>query len=76
MRLKSENGYMGSVAQGFAKTFTANGEEYFVILQNRVNPKNLIKLSNEETRNGEYWISPSDTDIRPYGLCIKRKQKS
>ena len=66
-----------NVAKGFAKTFTANGEEYFVILQNRVNPnpENLIKLSNEETGNGEYWISPSDTDIRPYGLCIKRKQK-
>jgi hypothetical protein len=20
---------------------------------------------------GEYWISPSDEDIRPYGFCIR-----
>lgn len=62
-----------SVAKGFAKSFLCNGEEHLVILQNRVNPKNLIKLSNDETGNGEYWISPEATDIRPYGVCIRKK---
>ncbi|CAF1046368.1 unnamed protein product [Rotaria sordida] len=62
-----------NIAKGFAKSFTKDGQQYLVILQNRVNPKNLIKLSHEETGNGEYWISPNAADIRPYGVCIMKK---
>lgn len=62
-----------NVARGFAKSFSVNGEDYLVILQNRVNPKNVIKLSTDETGNGEYWISPTTADIRPYGVCIMKK---
>jgi len=29
-----------------------------------VNPANLNKFE-------DYWVSPKDEDIRPYGLCIK-----
>lgn len=25
---------------------------------------------------GEYWVSPSDQDIRPYGICIKPVEES
>lgn len=62
-----------NVAKGFAKSFTLNAQEYLVILQNRVNPKNLITLSYDVTGVGEFWISPNDTDIRPYGMCIMKK---
>ncbi|CAF2897090.1 unnamed protein product [Rotaria sp. Silwood2] len=62
-----------NVAKQFAKSFTTDGQQYLVILQNRVNPKSLIKLSHEETGNGEYWISPDTADIRPYGVCIMKK---
>ncbi len=62
-----------NVAKAYAKSFTVNAQEYLVILQNRVNPKNLIKVSRDETGVGEYWISPNATDIRPYGMCIMKK---
>jgi hypothetical protein len=61
------------VAKGFAKKFTVKGNQYLVILQNRINPTNVIKVSRDETGNGEYWISPDAKDIRPYGLCIMKK---
>jgi hypothetical protein len=60
-------------AIGHAKSFTINAQEYLVILQNRVNPKTSIKLSRDVTGVGELWISPNETDIRPYGICIKKK---
>lgn len=61
-----------NIAELFAKNFTMNGQIYVVVVQNRVNPKTLIKLSPEETDIGEYWMSPNDRDIRPYGLCVKK----
>ncbi|CAB4426010.1 unnamed protein product [Rhizophagus irregularis] len=30
------------------------------------------KVSKEETRVGEYWISPDGKYLRPYGICIKK----
>jgi hypothetical protein len=61
------------VAKGFAKSFTVNAQEYLVILQNRVNPKTLIKTPCDKTGPPKYWISPNDKDIRPYGMCIMKK---
>jgi len=61
------------IAKVFAKSFTANGQEYYVVLQNRVNPKNLIKISDDESESDEFWISPNATDIRPYGVCVMKK---
>src|SRR5438045_9143373 len=43
-----------------------------VLFQNRVNPNNLVRLTKQETGVGEYWISPNSTDLRPYGICIKK----
>ncbi|KAM9990893.1 hypothetical protein ACTFIY_006929 [Dictyostelium cf. discoideum] len=34
-----------------------------------VNPKTLVKVAQT---NNQYWISPNDSDIRPYGICIKK----
>ncbi|CAF1474569.1 unnamed protein product [Didymodactylos carnosus] len=62
-----------NIAKVFAKSFTINAQEHLVILQNRVNPKNLIKLYHDETGNGEYWLSSNAADIRPYGVCIMKK---
>jgi hypothetical protein len=63
------------VAKAFAKSFIQNEQEYLVVLQNRVNPKNTIKLSGDEIGVEEYWISPSAIDVRPYGVCIMEKSR-
>lgn len=68
------------VAQRFAKSFEHEGQKYFVIMQNRVNPKYFEIINKERTLVGEYWVSSkgnnvdSDDDIkdliRPYAICI------
>ncbi len=60
------------VAEKYATKFSYKGGEYLLILQNRVNPASLQRVSADRTGVGEYWISPSDKDIRPYGLCIRK----
>jgi hypothetical protein len=59
------------VASLYAITVNANGKTYEFVLQNRVNHKNVIKIDKAETGVGEYWISPTDDDIRPYGFCVR-----
>ncbi|CAF1456393.1 unnamed protein product [Rotaria magnacalcarata] len=61
-----------NVATKYAKQFSLKGNNYLVVLQNRVNPTSLIKVSADRNGLGEYWVSPSDKDIRPYGICIKK----
>ncbi|CAF2750386.1 unnamed protein product [Rotaria sp. Silwood2] len=67
------------VAKLYAKEFEHDGQKYFVMFQNRVNPRYLKVIYKEENDIGTYWISskgPNDTDndicdlIRPYALCI------
>ncbi|PKY63281.1 hypothetical protein RhiirA4_551451, partial [Rhizophagus irregularis] len=60
------------VAASYSRSFELNGERYIFVFQNRVNPKTLRKISKDITEVGEYWISPNECDIRPYGICIKR----
>ncbi|CAG8597992.1 11585_t:CDS:1 [Acaulospora morrowiae] len=61
------------IAARYAKEFTHEEEKYKMVFQNRVNPENLIRISAVKTRfGGEFWISPSGEDIRPYGICIKK----
>ena len=43
------------------------------MFQNRINPNGLNRVSKEETGVGEYWISPNESDLRPYGICIKKE---
>ena len=61
------------VAEKYAIKFTYNGSDYLVVLQNRVNPETLQRIpADEQTDIGEYWINPSDKDVRPYGICIRK----
>ncbi|RIA85507.1 hypothetical protein C1645_714984 [Glomus cerebriforme] len=61
------------VAYLYATEFTHGGNNYKVVFQNRTNPNNLIRVSKERTGAGEYWISPDEKDLRPYGICIKKE---
>jgi ubiquitin len=49
----------------------SDGKTYKVVIQNRVNPKTLVKITKAETKVGDYWISPNEDDIRPYGFCTR-----
>jgi len=60
------------LAEKYAKKFTYNNERYLVIFQNRVNPANLKKVQATQPGAGEYWISPNEGDVRPYGICIRK----
>jgi hypothetical protein len=60
------------VATLYAKNVSYHGNTYKFVVQNRVNPKTVIKVDKAKTGVGEYWISPNDDDIRPYGFCIKK----
>ena len=55
----------------FAECATYNGRSYKLVIQNRINPDSLIKISSSQTRGGEYWISASEQDVRPYAICIR-----
>jgi hypothetical protein len=58
-----------AIAQLYATKFTYKKKTYKIVIQNRVNPKNLEIIVKEGA--GEYWISPSGCDVRPYGVCIQ-----
>ncbi|CAG8589318.1 6438_t:CDS:1 [Paraglomus occultum] len=64
-----------NVAERYATEFEFEGKAYVIVIQNRVNPKNMIKIKARKTRDGEYWISTDENDIRPYGICIKEKRR-
>ncbi|CAG8532291.1 5459_t:CDS:2 [Acaulospora morrowiae] len=72
----NQNGIYSSpnidVAWEYATSFTVNGIKYRAILQNRVNPKFVREVRNSKTGNGKYYVSRRSTDIRPYGICVKR----
>ena len=61
------------VAYKYAPQFTHEGNNFRVVIQNRVNPNNLVRVSKQETRIGEYWISQNQADLRPYGICVKKE---
>ncbi len=61
-----------SVALRYADAFTYNGQKHKFILQNRVNPETIERISKVRTGLGEYWISQNDFDVRPYGICFMK----
>ena len=61
-----------NIALLYAQTVTFKGDRYKLVMQNRINPENLLKICKNETGDGEYWISPSERDVRPYGFCVKK----
>ncbi|CAG8596208.1 10929_t:CDS:2 [Paraglomus occultum] len=64
------------VAERYATEFEFAGRTYVIVIQNRVNPKGLVKIAATRTGDGEYWISKEGQDVRPYGICIKEKRIS
>lgn len=54
------------VAEGYAVTFEYGGECYKLVFQNRCNPDDI-----NEVKNGDYWVTKNDRNIRPYGICLK-----
>ncbi|CAI2166350.1 14747_t:CDS:2 [Funneliformis geosporum] len=64
------------VASIYATEFMHDGDIYKVVFQNRVNPNNLEIIPKERTGGaGEFWISPSESDIRPYAAAISAVSK-
>lgn len=55
----------------YSKKFEFSGREYKVVLQNRVN---LLSSQTQIVGRYEYFITPNDKDIRPYGVLIKEIQ--
>ncbi|UJR06939.1 hypothetical protein I4U23_011228 [Adineta vaga] len=49
-----------NVVERYAVKFSYNNDEYLIVLQNRVNPNTLIKLSGNQIGVGEYWVNPTD----------------
>ena len=60
------------VAEKYAVKFSYKHNQYLIVLQNRVNPATLIRISADRTGVGEYCVSPNDRDVRPYGVCIRK----
>ena len=61
-----------NIAADYAEDFKYGGVNYQIVFQNRVNPNTLVKAAKPETGIGDYYITPNDRDIRPYGLCIRK----
>lgn len=62
------------VAEGYAAKFYRNSKKYKLVFQNRVNPVGRKVVPADEIADdvsADYWIQPSEKDIRPYGVCIK-----
>ncbi|CAF1251673.1 unnamed protein product [Adineta steineri] len=62
-----------NLAKLYAFNFTYNGEQYYIMLQNRVNSRALIKFDGDKCEFGDYWISSNADDIRSYRYCIIKK---
>ncbi len=61
-----------NIAADYAEDFKYGRVNYQIVFQNRVNPNTLVKAAKPETGIGDYYITPNDRDIRPYGLCIRK----
>ena len=57
-----------AVAEQFATQFEVDGQKYLVLLQNRVNPAALQRVA---VPGGEYLVSKTQNDIRPYGEALR-----
>ncbi|KAI1711848.1 hypothetical protein Ddc_12681 [Ditylenchus destructor] len=54
----------------YAQVYYFQDKEYRLILQTRVNPDKLVVVKKKNDVDGEYWLLPSEEDIRPYGVCV------
>ena len=64
----------------YAQEFSYDGKTYKIALQNRVNPDrngHLKIISASITGVGaDYWVSPIEDDVRPYGLLFREVPKT
>lgn len=63
------------VAADYAIKFTMDGINYRAIVQNRVNPESLTEIPTS-LNDQDFWHSPLENDIRPYGICVQEIQPS
>lgn len=63
-----------ATAEDYAVSFELEGIRYRTVVQNRVNPQSLVKIKGVLCggKLTEYWISPNESDVRPYGILIKK----
>ncbi|RHZ79828.1 hypothetical protein Glove_140g14 [Diversispora epigaea] len=59
------------LASLYAKTFTHNGIKFQMLFQNLVNSETLVKVPIYH-KNVEYWVTPSEFDIRLYSILIRK----
>ncbi|GBC02582.1 hypothetical protein RclHR1_00470012 [Rhizophagus clarus] len=63
---------MIEVAEIYSKAFMHNGVSYKAVFQNRVGPGFNRHYPLGFITNYEYWVTPDEKNIRPYGLCVKK----
>ena len=56
-----------AVAEGYAKAFSFQNQQYKVIIQNKVNMK-----GTKHIQTANYFVTKEEKDIRPYGLLYKK----
>ena len=60
-------------AASYALTFEMDRKRYQMVFQNRVNPVNLLVLPEQPAAGGgQFWVSPQQEDVRPYGICVRQ----
>ena len=57
------------VAEDYAKIFEHQGEQYKMILMNRVNPETTHEI---QTSHGTYFITSEESDVRAYAFLFKK----
>ena len=66
-----------AIAEDYATTFNYEGQRYKVLLQNRVNMEDTVVVMGEYSKGfttvtGEYFVTASERNVRPYGLLFKK----
>ena len=57
------------VAEDYAEIFEHGGEQYKLILMNRVNPETTREI---KTNHGIYFVTSEETDVRAYAFLFKK----
>ena len=68
------------VGRRYANPFDHDGKRHKIAFQNRVNPDpsgHLKIISASQTEVGaDYWLSPNEDDVRPYGLLVREVRRT
>ena len=58
-------------AERYATDFKWEGNDYKVMLQNRVNMEDTKVVLNGNGSGSEYFVTANEDNIRPYGILVK-----